>query len=181
MPPKCSNYKRPKRGHEGPVDQECVLDEVGEGAGAGKYQIPSDQIESEDEDIDPHVTPNPDNPGAIHKIKKSPSPRKHKSKVDSTGLAFKEILHQMGNLTCSVQRLVDGQQTLTLTQEAQKRDIEVLKSTKIVQLQPCLCTMTCQPCRLCLVCPLCQPHHTHLVYLNNIPCLLTMHVRPKRP
>jgi hypothetical protein len=93
MPLKCTKCKLPKRGHDGPIDNECVLDEIGEGAGAGKYQTPSDQDETEEDDpIDPQIPPaNIDNNGA--RVKKTPSPRKPKHKVDNTALAFKEIPH----------------------------------------------------------------------------------------
>jgi hypothetical protein len=47
---KCGNCNRSKRGHEGPVDDECTLVKLEIGNGAGKFLEVSNS-ESEPEDI----------------------------------------------------------------------------------------------------------------------------------
>jgi hypothetical protein len=76
-PNKCNKCKRPRRGHEGPTDDECSMDVLELGDGNGKYLDVSD---SDLEDTNPPV--NGAGIGAKPKTPKGNPPKPLKVKKD---------------------------------------------------------------------------------------------------
>jgi hypothetical protein len=120
MPPKCLRCQRPRRGHVGPMDDDCSMDEPldphSDNIG-GRGHDPSD---SEAEDNDPNYVPPPNGQGALPKVPATP---KHKK----SAFALKEILHQLGNLSVTVQRISEETKSLTVGQKRQQAEMNVLK------------------------------------------------------
>jgi hypothetical protein len=114
MPPKCSNCNRPSRGHVGPIDDECTMTVAGEGLNMGRYQEPS--FDSEAEVLD--------NEAAGGARKKTPK----KSRTDHAALAMKEVLHQLGHLTCSMQKLSDKTESIQESQVKCQTEIASIKA-----------------------------------------------------
>ena len=127
MPPKCTKCHRPSRGHSGPVDNECTLDEAGEGLGMGQYQDLSFDSEREEKDKLDEA-----GGGQPRPHKKIPTPRK---KSDAA-FALKEILVQLGNLTCNVQRLTDENKQITEVQKKLQSELTRVKSTAAAAATP---------------------------------------------
>ena len=120
---KCTKCLRPIRGHSGPTDDECTLDQVGDNYGHGSYEDVSFDSETSEREKSPEATGgidpgNPSKPG----LKKT-TPR---GKSDAA-FAMKEILLQLGHLTCSVQKMADENKTLTANQMQQHADLIQLK------------------------------------------------------
>jgi hypothetical protein len=118
MPPKCTKCKRPSsRGHSGPMDDECSLPED---TGASPYDEHS--VDSEGEERD-HSN---DASGSTPILKDPPIKKSPKKKADQA-LAMKEILIQLGHLTCTVQKVTDDSKSLASSQIRQREDFDVLK------------------------------------------------------
>jgi hypothetical protein len=92
--PKCTKCSRPRRGHVGPYDDLCTLLEAGPGFGLGVH----DELSADDES-DKLSEAGGGGPDPIKKI----TPRK---KSDAA-FAMKELMIQMGNLACSVQKMAE--------------------------------------------------------------------------
>jgi hypothetical protein len=108
-PHKCLNCNRSKRGHEGPVDDECTLVKLEHSDGGGKFFEVSNS-ESEPEDTNPQ--PNGAQGGARMKFPINLDPKKSKQKskredVSTMAAMMCEMLHQMGSLSCSNQRVLE--------------------------------------------------------------------------
>jgi hypothetical protein len=102
MPPKCTKCNRPCRGHAGPTDEECTLAVAAEGYNQGRYhELPSSQSETEMGDDLGEL--------GIGARRKTPT---KKSKSELTAFAMKEVLHQLGKLTCSMQKLSDDNKSV---------------------------------------------------------------------
>ena len=108
MPPKCSRCSRPKRGHAGPVDEECALDMVQEGYDAGRYNEDSEPESLGDEAAGGKRTPK-------------------KSRSGHSASAMREVLHQLGKLTCNMQKLSDDTREIQECQTRFQTDITALK------------------------------------------------------
>jgi hypothetical protein len=117
---KCTKCNRPTRGHSGPVDDDCILPEAPDNYGQGSLQdVSFDWVTSEqDKSNEANGGANADPP-----IKK----RTPQAKPDAA-FAMKELLLQMGHLSCTVQRMSDEQKALTTTQKLQGAELLKLKA-----------------------------------------------------
>jgi hypothetical protein len=113
MPTKCLRCNRPRRGHSGPLDDDCTM--------------PTDEIpETPDPDLTDSESEDKGATGGLdpkYKLPKTPPPRKR-----SETFALKEVMHQLGNLSCSMQKLVEENKTLLSNQTRQQSDFQQLKN-----------------------------------------------------
>jgi hypothetical protein len=124
MPLKCTKCSRPRRGHVGPADEGCTLADAGPGYGLGVHEeLSADESEqSEQEKLDIAGGGNGGNPGPTSPLKKK-SPRKR-----SEAFAMKELLIQMGNLACTVQKMSEETKSVSDAQKKQHADMKLLRS-----------------------------------------------------
>jgi hypothetical protein len=127
---KCFKCNRPRRGHTGPTDDLCTLEIAGPGAGHGTMTDLS--FDSELDDLNKLGEAGGGNDPPPGPLKKS-TPRK---KSDAA-FAMKEILVQLGNLTCSVQRITDDNKALAEGQKKQQLELKHCQNaTSVVRLNP---------------------------------------------
>ena len=119
MPLKCTKCSQPRRGHVGPADEGCTLADAGPGYGLGVHEELSaeESEQSEQEKLDTAGGGIPMSP-----LKKR-SPRKR-----SEAFAMKELLIQMGNLACTVQRMTEENKLVSEAQKKQQSDMKLLRS-----------------------------------------------------
>ena len=149
MPPKCIKCNRPSRGHSGPIDDECTLTVAGDGLGHGLHNDFS--FESEQEEKDKH------NEAAGGKPLKKSTPRK---KSDAS-FAMKDILVQLGHLTCNVQRMADENKQLADTQKKQTTELAQFKVTMSANLPNAQVTPPMPPAA--------GPANLNVLPANNLP------------
>jgi hypothetical protein len=119
---KCSKCNRPKRGHEGPADEECNLEELMLGDGSGKYTEMSEESELED------ISPLGNGARAKTPMKTPVKPAKLK-REDAAALTMRELLHQMGNITCSNQRLLEKIDNMADNHTKLQREVLILRQS----------------------------------------------------
>ena len=121
MPPKCLKCSRPTRGHSGPINDECTMTARSDNPAEPRYND-SPGSDSEDADKSQDNPPSGSNPKPPA-TKKTPA---KKGKSD-TAFALREVLHQLGNLSASVQKLNEETSVLTRNQTQFEADMTAIK------------------------------------------------------
>jgi hypothetical protein len=108
----CTKCNRRTRGHTGPIDEECTLPDAGENYGHGSLHDPDQSYDSETSEKEKSGEANGGQPEQPDPALKKRTPR---GKSDAA-FAMKEVLLQLGHLTCTVQKMADESKQLTAAQ-----------------------------------------------------------------